>query len=423
LRTVKEDSIALHFIDMDRFKSVNDSLGHDVGDELIKSVSARLQSLAGQDDLVARFGGDEFVMAQTRLTSVLDAGRRAAQIKDALSLPMSIGEHRFKATASIGVAIAPRDGGTPTTLMRAADLAVYCAKAEGRDGWKMYDADMDVALKHRQRIERSLLRAVAMHGFELHYQPIVRSDDRTILGIEVLLRLKAADGENIEPTDFIPIAEEMGLICEIGAFVLRKACATAATWPDSLTVAVNLSPRQFEGGDLIGIVEQALEESGLPPKRLELEITEGLLLSDSERVISQLHQLKALGVSIAMDDFGTGYSSLSYLWRFPFDKLKIDQSFMRVLSEDDPNIASILKTIVSLGRTLNLRVTAEGVETEEQARVLKKLKCDQLQGYHFGKPMPETDLAAVIFRHMLPKTEDDAVPAIADRKASPGPTG
>ena len=394
----KDEQTALHFIDLDRFKSVNDSLGHNVVDELIKSVAAKLQSVLGPRDFVARFGGDEFVMAQIGVQSMEAAELRALQIREAISSTMPVGDHHVRATASIGIAVAPRDGRSLSDLTRAADLALYSAKGSGRDTSRMYDPQMDVALQKRRCIEKSLLQAVACNGFDLHFQPMVEAGAKSILGFEVLLRLKSESGETLAPVDFIPVAEEMGLISHIGSWVIRKACAAAAAWPDGLTVAVNLSPRQFENGELCGIVEAALSDSGLDARRLELEITEGHLLTDTDRVIAQLRQLKSLGVSIAMDDFGTGYSSLSYLWRFPFDKLKIDRSFMRVLSEGDAQASSILNTIVALGRTLNLQVTAEGVETEEQARRLEHLNCDQLQGYHFGHPMPEAEIPATILR-------------------------
>jgi diguanylate cyclase (GGDEF)-like protein len=407
-RRTDGEQIALHFVDLDRFKSVNDSLGHNIGDELIKTVAAKLSAIVGPGDFVARFGGDEFIMAQVGLNSVQEAEARAGEIRQAFAQPMSVGEHLVRTTASVGVAVSPRDGTSLSTLTRAADLAVYGAKAAGRDTWRMYDPQMDVALQKRQRIEKALLAACANESFILHFQPIVRSESKKLLGFEVLLRLRAEHGDVATPTEFIPIAEEMGLISQIGAWVLRKACAVAANWPESLIVAVNLSPRQFESGELCAVIETALRESGLCSRRLELEITEGLLLADTDRVMAQLRDIKALGVSIAMDDFGTGYSSLSYLWRFPFDKLKIDRSFMRVLTEGDGNVSSILNTIIALGRTLNLRVTAEGVETEEQARLLRELNCDQLQGYHFGRPMPETDLASAILEGSWPQLLDQS---------------
>lgn len=392
------EHIALHFIDLDRFKSVNDSLGHNVGDELIKSVATRLRKVLGSNDLLARFGGDEFVLAQDYIDGQDDAERRAAIIRQSIGEPFAVGGHQITTTVSIGTAIAPQHGHTVIELTKSADLALYAAKADGRDACRMYHPDMDAALHERQKIEKALRRAAALESFELHFQPIVRAEEKKLLGFEVLLRLQTEDGEDIPPTAFIPIAENMGLISQIGSWVIRKACQAAAEWPDELTVSVNLSPRQFENGELCGIVETAVRESGLAPPRLELEITEGLLISDVEGVMSQLRQLKSLGVSVAMDDFGTGYSSLSYLWRFPFDKLKIDRSFMSELAEGDEHVASILNTIVALGRTLNLKVTAEGVETQAQADLLKQLNCDQLQGYHFGRPMPESDVAAVILR-------------------------
>ena len=387
---------AVHYVDVDRFKSINDSLGHNVGDEVIKAVAARLQTLMAPGDYVARFGGDEFVLAQANLLDAGDAEARAATIRHAIQEPLQTGEHQIRVTASVGSAIFPRDGTRSADLEKAADLALYCAKADGRDTCRMYDPKMDAALEARRRIEKALLYAFSTQTFDLHFQPIVVADSKQLLGFEVLLRLKTEDGADVTPTEFIPVAEEMGLISQIGAWVIQKACVTAATWPEHLTVAVNMSPRQFENGELCGVVESALADSGLAPNRLELEITEGLLVSDTERVMAQLRRLKSIGVSIAMDDFGTGYSSLSYLWQFPFDKLKIDRSFMRVLADGDQQVSSILNTIISLGRTLNLQVTAEGVETAEQAKILQDLNCNQLQGYYFGHPTPECDVAATI---------------------------
>lgn len=395
------EGIALHFMDIDRFKSVNDSLGHNAGDELITSVAARLEKVLGPKDLLARFGGDEFVLAQADIRSPEDAEQRASLIRQAIGAPFTDSEHQITTTISVGTALSPQHGQNVAELTKAADLALYTAKKDGRDTCRMYNPDMDAAHQERQKIEKALRRAVAAESFHLHFQPIVRAEEKKLLGFEVLLRLETEAGEEIPPTTFIPIAEGMGLISQIGSWVIKKACKAAAGWPDGLTVSVNMSPRQFENGELCGIVESALSDSGLAPHRLELEITEGLLVADTEGVMTQLRQLKALGVSIAMDDFGTGYSSLSYLWRFPFDKLKIDRSFMEVLAGGDEHVGSILNTIVSLGRTLNLQVTAEGVETQEQADFLKKLNCDQLQGYHFGRPMPESEVAAVILKSGL----------------------
>ena len=393
-------SCAIHFIDIDRFKSINDSLGHGIGDAVIKAVAATLQSLIGPNDLVARFGGDEFVMAQFDVDESGEAHERATAIRRLIQEPVQAGEHQIRVTASVGTALYPRDGSSSTDLEKAADLALYCAKADGRDACRMYDPKMDAALDQRRKIEKALSHAFSTESFDLHFQPIVAADGAKLLGFEVLLRLATEEGENIPPSEFIPVAEEMGLISQVGAWVIRKACMSAMTWPEHLTVAVNMSPRQFENDELCDVVEAALLDSGISPRRLELEITEGLLVSDTERVMTQLRRLKAIGVSIGMDDLGTGYSSLSYLWQFPFDKLKIDRSFMSILSQGGDQVSSILKTIISLGRTLNLQVTAEGVETAEQADLLQKLDCNQLQGYYFGRPTPELDIPATIMTNV-----------------------
>ena len=395
---------ALHFVDVDRFKSINDSLGHNVGDEVIRQVADRLKALMAPGDLAARFGGDEFVLAQMRVDGETDVETRATAIRRTVQEPLQTGEHQLRVTTSVGSSMFPRDGRCSSELEKAADLALYCAKSDGRD--RMYDPTMDAALEARRKNEKALLHAYSTESFDLHFQPIVVADGKKLLGFEVLLRLKTEDGEEVTPTEFIPVAEEMGLISQIGAWVIRKACFSAATWPEHLTIAVNMSPRQFENGELCAVVEAALLDSGLAASRLELEITEGLLVSDTERVMTQLRRLKALGVSIAMDDFGTGYSSLSYLWQFPFDKLKIDRSFMRVLADGDQQVSSILNTIISLGRTLNLQVTAEGVETQAQADLLKALNCNQLQGYYFGHPTPESDVPATILTSARGEMED-----------------
>jgi diguanylate cyclase (GGDEF)-like protein len=390
------EQIAIHYVDLDHFKDVNDTLGHDVGDEIMRMAAQRLKAQAGDGDLVARLGGDEFVVAQRHV-----AGRDAAEalggrILAALSQPVLVHGHDLAPAASIGIALAPRDGGNALALLKSADLALYAAKAAGRKALRTFTPSMDDELKARLRIEALIREAVASDGFELFFQPIVRSENGRLTGFEALLRLRDEAGEFISPADFIPVAEEMRLISKIGAWVLRQGCAIAAAWPDHLSVSINLSPLQFGEGDLCAVVEAALAESGLDARRLELEITEGLLLNNTDAVIEQLRALKGLGVAIAMDDFGTGYSSLSYLWRFPFDKIKIDRSFMQAFEARDAHVSSILRTIIALGHSLRMRVTAEGVETAKQAEHLRGLACDYIQGFHYGRPVPVTDVAALI---------------------------
>jgi EAL domain-containing protein (putative c-di-GMP-specific phosphodiesterase class I) len=281
--------------------------------------------------------------------------------------------------------------------MKSADLAAYASKAAGRDRASLFKPEMDQELAERLRLERAIREALASQSFELYYQPSVSMPDERLEGFEALLRMRDKSGAMVPPTLFIPIAEQIGLIDKIGEWVLREACATASCWPSHLKVAVNLSPAQFARKDLAGRVESILNGAGLDARRLELEITEGLLLSKSADVMEELRKLKAVGVSIVMDDFGTGYSSLSYLWKFPFDKIKIDRAFMLALdAEDGESAETIVKTIIDLGRSLNVTVTVEGVENERQVEFVTAARCDQIQGYFFGRPMPELDLAAHI---------------------------
>jgi EAL domain-containing protein (putative c-di-GMP-specific phosphodiesterase class I) len=303
-------------------------------------------------------------------------------------------EHEFFTTVSIGVALAPADGDTPERLLKSADLAVYKSKADGRNCVRFFLPKMDVELQGRIELEEIIRNAVLHEGFLLHYQPIFQMSDRRLIGFEALIRLPKGDGTLIPPLAFIPVAEEMRLIDKIGAWVLREACKTAAGWPTHLTVAVNLSPAQFLAGGVSRVVAAALKEANLEPCRLELEITETLLLGDSEDVMTELRKLKEVGVAIVMDDFGTGYSSLSYLWRFPFDKIKIDRSFMQGFDGSGRDAETVVKTIISLGRELDMHVTIEGVETAKQAAFLDSANGEQAQGFYFGRPVPKSELAA-----------------------------
>src|SRR5580704_2740291 len=321
--------LAVHFIDLDHFKEINDRFGHDGGDFLLRTIAERLQAITRGSDIVARLGGDEFVLVQPNISGREQAEEFARRLSSALAEPMRLKEHELFTTVSIGVALAPADGDTPERLLKSADLAVYKSKADGRNRIRFFLPEMDVELQDRIELEGVIRNAVFHDGFELHYQPIFHMSDRRLIGFEALIRLPRGEGTFIPPLVFIPVAEEMRLIDKVGTWVLQEACRTAAAWPKHLTVAVNLSPAQFVAGSVSKIVATALEEANLEPCRLELEITETLLLGDSESVMSELKALKELGVAIVMDDFGTGYSSLSYLWRFPFDKIKIDRSFMQ----------------------------------------------------------------------------------------------
>jgi len=388
--------LAVHFIDIDRFKEVNDTLGHDGGDFLLKTIAERLLTVTRRDDVVARLGGDEFVVVQVDIKEQTDAGEYAKRIVSALSEPIQFCDNTIASTASVGVAMGPTDGNKPERLLKSADLALYKSKSDGRNCIRFFLPEMDAELQARIELEKAIRSAIRDDRFELHYQPVFEMAGHHLLGFEALVRLPAADGTLIPPMVFIPVAEEMRVIDKIGAWVLREACRTAATWPKELTVAVNLSPAQFAAGSVSATVSAALKEAGLTPDRLELEITETLLLGDNEGVMAELAKIKALGVAIVMDDFGTGHSSLSYLWRFPFDKIKIDRSFMGGFDGSDRDAETVVKTIIALGRELNMRVTVEGVETAKQVAFLDQAAADQVQGFFFGRPIPATDIAAGI---------------------------
>jgi diguanylate cyclase (GGDEF)-like protein len=412
--------LAVHFIDLDHFKEVNDSLGHDGGDFLLKTVAERLRAITRAGDIVARLGGDEFVVVQTDIDGKDQVEDFAQRLASAVSAPMKLKEQEIVATVSVGVALAPADGTSPERLLKSADLALYKSKAEGRNCTCFFEPKMDAALQARIALEKILRDAVHNERFILHYQPLFEVSGQRLIGFEALIRLPAEDGTLIPPMAFIPVAEDLRLIGKIGAWVLREACRAATNWPESLTVAVNLSPAQFEAGSISTIVASALMETGLAPCRLELEITETLLLGNSDAVMTELQSLKAMGIAIVMDDFGTGYSSLSYLWRFPFDKIKIDRSFMQGFDAKGRDAETVVKTIIALGRELNMRVTVEGVETAKQAAFLDGADADQAQGFFFGRPVPASEIGAIIlkdFQKSLPaespaKTHEARPPAV-----------
>jgi diguanylate cyclase (GGDEF)-like protein/PAS domain S-box-containing protein len=396
---LKGGSVAVHFIDLDRFKKVNDTLGHEGGDFLLKTAAERLRSVTRVNDVVARLGGDEFVVVQIGVGSKDQAEDLASRLTSAVTAPMKFREQSIIATVSVGVALTPADGNDPERLLKSADLAMYKAKADGRNCIRFFQPEMDAELQARSKLERTIRDAVLHDRYELHYQPLFEMSEHRLTGFEALIRLPADDGTLIPPLAFIPVAEELRLIDRIGEWVLRAACRTAVTWPENLTVAVNLSPAQFLpglAGSVSDIVAAALKDAGLAAHRLELEITETLLLGDSAAIMAELQTLKAMGVAIVMDDFGTGYSSLSYLWRFPFDKIKIDRSFMQGFNGSGRDAKTLVKTIIALGRELNMRVTVEGVETAAQAAFLDKADGDQVQGFFFGRPVPGSEVSAYI---------------------------
>jgi diguanylate cyclase (GGDEF)-like protein len=387
--------VAVHDLSIDGFDDVNDTFGHHAGDALVVEIAGRLRAAVSDRDVVARLAGNEFVVLQV-LSAPVQAQSLASRIAAVVAAPVIVDGHDVTVSASIGVALSPGDGDDGPRLMKSAGLALHRSRGEGGGSIHFFSPEMDVALRERRRIEKALRDALAHDRFELAYQPIVAMPAERLAGFEVLLRLRGPDGEPISPAMFIPVAEEIGLISRIGAKVLGAACRAAAAWPEHLKVAVNLSPAQFADGEVCRTVAAALEESTLAPHRLELEITEGLLLAGTEPVMAELRALKRLGVAIAMDDFGTGYSSLSYLWRFPFDKIKIDRSFMVAFDAGDANVETVIRTIVALGRSLAMTVTVEGVETARQVAFLRHAGCDQIQGYYFGRPMPASDVAAAI---------------------------
>jgi len=394
-------AIAVHYIDIDHFKHVNDTLGHDGGDCLLGTIGERLRALTRIEDMVARLGGDEFVVVQSNLTGKSQASDFAARIVAALGAPIVFNEQEIRASFTIGIAVAPADGTTSDRLLKSADLALYAGKTEGRNCVRFFAPEMDEAMQRRIMLERVIRDAVAHERIAVHYQPVFEMTGRNLVGFEALARLPDPDGTMIPPAIFIPLAEELRLIDKVGELILREACRTAAAWPQDLSVAVNLSPAQFASGAIEQTVAEALRESGLEPNRLELEITETLLLKNDAGTMASLGRLKKLGAAIVMDDFGTGYSSLSYLWKFPFDKIKIDRSFMEGFGKSETHVETVVKSIIALGREMNMRVTVEGVETPEQVDFLFAADADQVQGFYFGRPVPAAELSAGLLKEFL----------------------
>ncbi len=389
--------VAVHIVDIDRFKEVNDTYGQATGDEILRRVARRLLLIAEKQNLLARLGGDDFALAEVVRTP-RQISRTAQRIIAALGEAFRFDGREVELTATVGSAVSPAHASDAAGLVKSAEIALSHAKIAGRGMRSLFRPEMAAELQGRRALEANIRNAVADQSFELRFQPIHDATDARLKGFEALLRLPKEGGGNVSPSLFVPIAERLGLINTIGEWVIRNACTTAANWPTKLSVAVNLSPVQFQDGRLTETVRSALDASGLAANRLELEITEGLLLSHTEAVLRQLANLKSLGVRIAMDDFGTGYSSLSYLWKFPFDKLKIDQSFVRALGNGDAHAASVIETIVGLGQSLGMRINAEGVETRAQASFLARVGCDELQGFFLGRPLQVEKVAGVILK-------------------------
>jgi diguanylate cyclase (GGDEF)-like protein/PAS domain S-box-containing protein len=386
-RMSRNETAAVLCLDLDDFKTVNDTLGHPIGDRLLQLVGERLKGELREGDTVARLGGDEFAVLQTGIDDPDDAGSLAGRLIEIVSAPYEIDGHLVTIGVSIGISVGPGDGEDCDRLLKSADMALYRAKAEGRGAYCFFEAEMDARLQARRRLELDLRAALVSEALEVHYQPLVDIAGGEIVGFEALVRWNHAERGSVSPAEFIPIAEETGLVNSLGAFVLKRACKDAASWPGDTKVAVNLSTLQFRSGTLFTQVKQALDDAGLAPARLELEITESLLLEKSDQVLATLHALRALGVRISMDDFGTGYSSLSYLRSFPFDKIKIDRSFVHNLG-DNTDSQAIVRAIVSLGTSLGITITAEGVETESDLACLRAEGCHQGQGFLFAKAVP-----------------------------------
>ncbi len=389
-RTSQGEQFALLYIDIDEFKGINDSLGHHVGDELLKAVAGRIRGCLGESDLIARLGGDEFAVIQTGVRDVRDAVEFVTRIHESIRQPYECLGHQLSTDASIGIALAPQDGTELDQLIKNADLAMYGAKAGGRRTHRFFEPAMDASAKARLAMEQDLRQALVDGGFEIHYQPLVDLVSDEVTGCEALLRWRHPERGMISPAEFIPVAEDTGLIVELGEWVLKTACAEAASWPDHIRIAVNVSPVQLKCPTLALKIVNALENSGLRASRLEIEITEAVLIRDDETALTILHQLRDIGVRIALDDFGTGYSSLSYLKRFPFDKIKIDRCFISDITEIDGSSA-IVQAVVNIAASRNMTTTAEGVETLEQKQRLRALGCTEMQGYLFSaaKPGPE----------------------------------
>jgi diguanylate cyclase (GGDEF)-like protein/PAS domain S-box-containing protein len=390
--------LAVHYIDIDEFKGVNDALGHLVGDELLKSVAESLRGCAGPTDFVARLGGDEFAIVQSAVTSPDQVNELVARVFAAIRTPFDCMGHHLTTDASIGIALAPGHGSALDQILKNADMAMYAAKSAGRRTYRFFEPEMDAKVRERRRLEIDLRHAIAHGGLEVYYQPCLSLKDDRITGCEALVRWRHPERGMVSPAEFIPIAEDTGLINEIGEWVLATACRDAASWPDDIRLAVNVSPVQFKSGTLALKIMAALAASNLPASRLELEITEAVLIRDDDTALAILHQLRAIGVRIALDDFGTGYSSLSYLHRFPFDKIKIDRCFVSDIAGPDGS-ASIVQAVVNLASARRMATTAEGVETEEQQRLLRALGCSEMQGYLFSAAKPADKVVELFALH------------------------
>jgi diguanylate cyclase (GGDEF)-like protein/PAS domain S-box-containing protein len=392
-------ALAVVFVDLDHFKLINDTLGHHVGDELLQTMAQRLRVCARDYDTVARVGGDEFVLLLNSRGGTDPLAHHLERILALVSEPWMRGQREFRLTASVGVALYPDDGGDPQTLLKHADSALYRAKDSGRNNIQFFTSELTTLMTQRLDMESKLRRALQREQFELHYQPRIDLNAGRVIGVEALVRWRLPEEGLIQPSRFIPLAEETGLIVPLGTWVMRRACEQMRSWQAGglplASVSVNVSAQQFRQSDLVRTVAQTLETAGLAPECLELELTESMMMQDVPQLIRMLHELKRLGVRISIDDFGAGYSSLGYLKRFPVDHLKIDRSFVLDIATD-PDDAAIVRSIIALGHALGLRVVAEGVETAEQMSFLKRNQCDEVQGFHLGRPLPAAELEELI---------------------------
>lgn len=387
------------FADIDHFKAVNDTYGHKIGDAFIRHIAESISLSLKPNDLVGRIGGDEFLLVAQRET-LDEVVELVEEIRMRISAPIRVDGSTISGHISAGIHYDPEQDFSLEDRMNKADVALYQAKLNGRDTYCIFSEQLEATISRRRRVEAAISTGLADGRFEVNYQPLLNQKTKRCVGFEALLRLRDFDDNTIAPNEFIPIAEAMGEINKLGQWVLRRAVFAAAEWPAGLFVSVNLSARQFDKSDLVSVIREALQESELEPHRLELEVTESILMENTDSIAQQLSAIKDLGVSLAMDDFGSGYSSLGYLWQFGFDKLKIDRSFISGLSHDQAKVREILDTIIMLGHRLEMTVTAEGVETESQARLLEELSCDHFQGFLYGKPMEPEDLAAFVMTNL-----------------------
>ena len=394
-RAKRGEGLAVFCLDLDNFKSVNDTLGHPIGDAMLKVVADRLRSCIRDSDTIARLGGDEFAIIMTAVEDPRAAATLAKRIRESITRPYNLDGHQVLTDISIGISIAPADAVEPDLLLKNADMALYGAKADGRGTYRFFEPEMDARMKARRELEMDLRNALLNAEFELHYQPLVNLQSNAITGFEALLRWNHPVRGLVSPGEFVPIAEETGCIIPLGEWVLRRACHEAVNWPANIKVAVNLSPLQLKNKNFVDLVVNVLANSGLPADRLQLEITETVMMQNTFNTLATLQKLRGLGVQIALDDFGTGYSSLSYLRSFPFDKIKIDRSFVQDLSTSREPIA-IVHAVAGLAKSLNMVSTAEGVETQEQRDALQSLGCVEMQGYLFSRPRPADQLAEVL---------------------------